>query len=255
MSFTVRKHMKSVKEIPKTLVKLKTLGVDNLELAYIDWNDQVVEAIRDTCQQEDIKILSSQIKYKIITERYDEIVAYQHQLGCHNIAVSVLPTKYIIKGESGIRSFAEKLNALGERLKGDGLNLLYHHHHFEYQRLGNQTGLELLMAITNPDYVNLEMDVYWTQVGGKNPSTIIQQFASRIKVIHLRDYQVKMKLLKQDFVPENCSLGQGNLNLVEVVSIARKLGIPFLAFEENTKKPFEAIKISMDYLKQMGLMI
>ena len=42
--------------------------------------------------------------------------------------------------------------------------------------------------------LGFELDVHWIQRGGENPVTYIQQFADRIKLIHLKDYRIKLDL-------------------------------------------------------------
>lgn len=252
MSFTIRKHMKTKKQIKTTLERLSGLNVNYLELAYIKWKKDTVLTISESCKALDIRVLSSQIKYKTIIKDYDNILTYLRILGCETLAVSVLPYKYILKGEQGIRDFAVLLNDLGLRMKKDGIQLLYHHHHMEFAKYRDKTGLDILMSATNPDYVNLEMDVYWTQKGGKNPLDIIDQYNSRIKVIHLRDYKVTLKVLRGDYLADNCSLGKGNLNIDGIVKKAMDYSIPFIAFEEDTKTPFESIQDSFEYLTTLG---
>jgi len=163
-----------------------------------------------------------------------------------------LPTRYILQGEEGIRKFAVLLNDLGRRFHQRGLNLLYHHHHMEFARYNRQTGLDILLELTNPDYVNLMMDVYWTQRGGKSPVTLMKQYANRVKVIHLRDYQVTLNKMKADYTASDCALGDGNLDVKMMIETAVDIGVSYLAIEQDTKKPFEEIEKSLQYLKALG---
>ncbi len=252
--FTVRKHMKSHDQIRATLHKINEIGIKHIEVARVKFTMEEAQVIRQVCTKLKMTISSTQIKYKRIMKDFDNIIALHQLWGCDYIAVSVLPTKYILKGEKGIRQFAQLLNQLGERLRKHGLRLLYHHHHMEFARYGGKTGLEILMEETNPLYVNLMMDTYWTQRGGKNPVDLMNQFADRIKVIHIRDYQVSLSLMKQDYVVSDCALGDGNLDIKGIVKRANELDIQTLAIEQDTKEPFAEIKKSFDYMSELELL-
>lgn len=251
--FTVRKYMKTPQQIKKTLKRLGGLGYNYIEVARIKFNEEEGQAIKEACDEYGIRVGSTQIKYKEIIKNFDLLVKLHKMWNCQYIAVSVLPTKHILQGEAGIRNFAPKLNELGKRLAGHGLNLLYHHHDMEFVRYDGKTGLEILMEETDPDYVNLMMDTYWTQKGGRNPVAQIRQFAERIKVIHLRDYRTNFAYRKGGFYVEDCPLFEGNLDMKAIVETAREVGVPYLPVEQATDHPFEDLKISMTNLRHAGL--
>jgi len=251
-TFTVRKHMKNEDQIIATLHKLNKMGVKCVEVARMKFTMDEGEIIAQTCHKLGIKIGSTQIKYKRIIKDFDNVVALHQLWACDYIGVSVLPRKYMLQGEKGIHNFATRLNTLGERLYKKGLKLLYHHHNFEYARYGDKTGLEILMEETNPLYVNLMMDTYWTQRGGRNPVDQIHQFSNRIKVIHMRDFKVTLNYLARDYVISDATIGDGNLDIKGIIEAAESHNIPFLPIEQETKTPFEDIARSVEYLKDCG---
>src|SRR5207248_658399 len=53
---------------------------------------------------------------------------------------------------------AEQFNKLGEQLKKAGLKLAYHNHNFEFRKMGDTTGYDELLRLTDPDLVFLQMD-------------------------------------------------------------------------------------------------
>ena len=143
--FTVRKHMKTPEQIRKTFLQLCRLGIKHIEVARVKFTRDQAKVIQEVCTDLGMTVGSTQIKYETILKDYETLVELHHMWGCHWIAVSVLPTKYILQGEAGIRKFAVLLNDLGERLSQEGLKLLYHHHHMEFARYGEKTGLDIIM--------------------------------------------------------------------------------------------------------------
>src|SRR5881397_3213388 len=51
----------------------------------------------------------------------------------------------------------------------------YHNHSHELERYGDLTGLETLFAGAPADALNAELDTYWLQHGGANPSAWIRR--------------------------------------------------------------------------------
>ena len=251
-TYTVRNEMKTEDQMIATLHKLNKMGINCIEVAGVKFTMDEGEIIGQTCHKLGMKISSTQIKYKVIMKDFDNIVALHQMWACDYIGVSTLPTKYMHQGEKGIRRFAELLNALGERLYAKGLKLLYHHHDFDYVRYGKQTGLEILMQATNPVYVNLMMDTYWTQRGGCNPVDQIHVFHDRIKVINLRDFKLSMNKLARKYVIGDAALGEGNLDIKGIIQTAVSYNIPYLPIEQETKTPLQEVAKSVAHLKAIG---
>src|SRR5207253_3027980 len=102
---------------------------------------------------------------------------------------AVLP--YIPPAQRGgadvFKRLADTLNKAGERAKANGLKLCYHNHAFEFQPLGESTGLELLMSATQKNLVSLELDVFWASVAGHDPVALLKTYTGRVALVHLKD--------------------------------------------------------------------
>ncbi len=249
--FTVRKQMKDYDSISTTFSKLKDIGYSNIEVARVKFSLDEAHYIKKQCDRLNITIGSTQIKYKKILSDFRNIVKIHKLWNCKYLGVSVLPFQYSIKGKKGLIEFSKKLNILGKRLNKHGIHLLYHHHDMEFVKYDSKTGLDIVMDNTNPNYVNLMMDTYWTQKGGKDPVTQIDKYKDRIKVVHLRDYVIEPCKIKGLYKVSDTALGNGNLAISEIVKKAQCFNIPFLAVEHNTKKPFEYLSISKNYINNI----
>lgn len=249
-TFTIRKFLKHEKDMMTIISKLKDLGIHTLEAARIDFDLKTARAFINICQKYDMRIGSSQIKFHTINENFDEIVEIHKLWDCKYIAVSVLPMKYLLKKEQGLKEFANELNKLGERLSLHNLQLLFHHHHFEFIKYGDKLGLELLIENTDPKYVGFVLDTYWIQRGGKTPQELIERYKGRAKVVHLRDYKIRFS--KFDLLPSDCEIGNGNLDFKKIIDSSIANGVVYMAIEQNSKEPIESIRKSVENIKQMG---
>lgn len=249
-TFTIREYLKNEKRMAFAIRELSAIGIRSLEAARLNFNLSTAHVFKRLCDAHDVKIGSSQIKFDKIQDHFDEIVKIHKLWGCRNTAVSVLPLKYLMKKEEGLKAFAVLLNQLGERLRAHQINLLFHHHHFEFLKFNGRTGLELLLEHTKPENVGLVLDTYWIQRSGKTPQDLIEKYAGRVKVIHLRDY--KLKFSKLDLLPTDCEIGNGNLDFKKIIQTAISSGVEYMAIEQNAKDPFNSLKTSIENIKGLG---
>ena len=74
--------------------------------------------------------------------------------------------------ETTVHDLAARLNKAGEALKKDGIDLLYHNHNCELQRVsGDKRAYDILLEETDPAFINFEFDSYWFADGGADPLT------------------------------------------------------------------------------------
>ena len=166
------------------------------------------------------------------------------------VAVSVLPIKAILGGEKHFLTFAEQLNELGEYFGKRGLQLLFHHHDFEFKRYGDRLGLDLILENTDADYVGIEMDTYWVQRGGKSPQDLIADLHGRVKVVHLRDFRIRWKWF--DLLPIDAELGAGNLDFKRIIDSCVANGVQSMAIEQDSRHPYQSVEHSVNHLKALG---
>src|SRR5690606_20326775 len=67
-----------------------------------------------------------------------------------------------LRNPDGFRTVAAQLNQFGTAARAHGIRVGYHNHDFEFAPLpGGGTGMELLLAETDPELVDFELDLYW----------------------------------------------------------------------------------------------
>lgn len=82
---------------------------------------------------------------------------------------------------------AAQLNEAGAAASAAGVRTGYHNHDFEFQRFGDRTGFELLVAETDPRYVDIELDCFWALKAGYAPMVLLREHRDRIAYLHLKD--------------------------------------------------------------------
>lgn len=159
--------------------------------------------------------------------------------------------------EKTVRELARRLNAAGEKLKEQGIELLYHNHNVELLQV--RPGLrayEILIDETDPAFVNFEFDSYWFTDGGADPKLWMQKLGSRMKLWHVTDRGSRQSgpamtpILKAD----SMELGTGNMDLAGLKDIALQNGIEALVLESHKnwidRDPVKSLERSAKWLKE-----
>ncbi len=91
------------------------------------------------------------------------------------------------------RRLTDGLNRLGDKARGKGLTLTYHHH----MGTGVQTAEEIdrLMRETDPGLVSLLYDTGHLTFSGEDPVAVLERHIGRVRHVHLKD--VRPKVLAQ----------------------------------------------------------
>ncbi len=156
------------------------------------------------------------------------------------------------------RSLADKLNKAGEVCRDRGLRLCYHHHAFEFNPVGGRLPLEVLMERCDPKLANLEVDVFWVSVAGKDPVELLRQYSGRVPLVHLKD---KAKGTAQSFderkVPAEAfkEIGNGVLNFQALLRAAEKAGVEHYFVEQDQCQgdPVESLELSYRNLRNISV--
>ena len=109
------------------------------------------------------------------------------------------------------------------------------------------------MAKTDPAYVNIELDVYWAKQGCADPVAIIQQYPSRIKMLHLKDRQYGTVCNTTGHADEetNVVLGKGDVQISDVMKAAKKAGVKHYFIEDESTRVMKQLPESITYLKSL----
>jgi sugar phosphate isomerase/epimerase len=150
---------------------------------------------------------------------------------------------------------ADEFNRLGEKLHKSGLQLGYHNHAVDLKRFGNAIALDTLIESTDPLLVTFEMDCGHVIHAGHDPIEYLKKYPQRIELLHLKDLKPGFETsttLDTEEKGTNTEIGAGGIDWNKLFAVAKRGGHVKHYFVEHEGKmdhpPFEAIKISYDYL-------
>lgn len=84
------------------------------------------------------------------------------------------------------RRNADALSTLALQAQAAGLGFAYHNHPIEFARYGDERGIDIILARTDPALVKWELDVAWAVAGGADPVALLRAHGDRIRLLHLK---------------------------------------------------------------------
>ncbi|MBA2632585.1 MAG: sugar phosphate isomerase/epimerase [Chloroflexi bacterium] len=152
------------------------------------------------------------------------------EVGCPRMIVPWMPEEDR-RTAGDVRRFAAELGGFAVALAERGMRLGYHNHAFEFEPLDGTTAWDVLLAELRPE-IELELDVYWAAVGGRDPVAEIHANPERIRLLHMKD-------LAAGAEPHDAPAGQGILPIPEIVEAGRSTGVDWFVVEQD--EPADAL--------------
>jgi sugar phosphate isomerase/epimerase len=159
-------------------------------------------------------------------------------------------------GLEAIKKLAAKLNKAGEQAQKLGLTLCYHNHAFEFQPMEGTIPLDVLLKETTTGLVSLELDIFWASVAGHDPVEILNRYASRIALVHLKDKEKGLPVRYNENVAKGAfkEVGRGSIDIAGVLRAATTNGVKhfFVEQDQTPGNPLDSLKISYQYLHNLS---
>lgn len=147
--------------------------------------------------------------------------------------------------EDDIKATAERLNALAPLASEAGIRIGYHNHDFEARPVfDGRCGLEVLVDHLDPRVV-LELDTFWSAVGGTDPAELLERLGQRVQLVHLKDGPLQGTTSQQQV------LGQGEMDIPSILRAAPWLETGVIEFDDHDGDVFEAIGRSVSHLSEL----
>jgi sugar phosphate isomerase/epimerase len=231
-------------------------GIQNIGYTEVEAIYAMLPQIDAALQQTKLKAVSVHVDTDVFMSggaKLEDVLSDIKRRGFQYVVVPYIPPSER-GGADMFHNLAAKLNFAGERAQSHGLKLCYHNHAFEYQPLGDTTGLEILMSQTHKDLVSLELDVFWATIGGHNPVDLLKKYSGRVPLVHLKDKAREFTATQyNENVPENTfvTVGSGSINFPAVLAAADSAGAKhyFVEQDHTAGDPMIALRQSYMYLK------
>jgi sugar phosphate isomerase/epimerase len=198
----------------------------------------------------EFKKLMDELEMKIISSHCDINKDFDKKAA----GAAAIDMKYLLSSSFGelasadkARELAAQFNLCGETCKKNGIRFGYHNEDWDFKVFDGKSVLDIFIENTDPALVDFQMDFYWVVVGGQDPVELMNKYPGRFKLCHIKD-----KLKKAEGRDASCDLGQGELDLRNIIHEAKKNGFQYFFAEQERydhSTPLESSKRNAAYLK------
>ncbi len=267
--YSIRDDME--KDMDKTLGEVKAMGYDYVEFAgYFGKSADEVAAL---LKKHDLKCISVHQTYDLFLKEGQPAVDYLKTIGVKYCAIPWLGVDCHKGHEKCEKSYAE-IQEVGELLKKNGIQMLYHNHDFEFEKFEGKYLLDWLYDTFSADILQTEIDTCWVHYAGVDPAEYVRKYTGRAPVVHLKDFVCKKlsggpvyALISEDGSEMKASklwdetgfefrpVGEGIQNIKSIIDAAKDAGAEYLIVEEDqcpTASPLDSARISRENLKKLG---
>jgi sugar phosphate isomerase/epimerase len=243
--YTVRDHLS--KDLPGTLKQVAKIGYTWLEAA--GYNEGKFYGLppkdfKTMVEDLGMTLVSSHVGFS--PEQSRQVVDAHLELG---VPYVVLPWMSMPEnpGRADYAQQADMFNQLGDACKSSGLKFGYHNHDFEFVKIEETTGFDLLLEMTDPELVCFECDIYWMTYARVDPMEYFMKYPGRFELWHVKDMEDS---------PERgfTEVGEGTIPYGQYFETAEEItGMRYFFVEQDTckKDPLESVAISFNNLKNI----
>lgn len=145
------------------------------------------------------------------------------------------------------KRLAEQLQKAGEMCANSDLGFAYHNHEFEFQEMEGEIPFDIILA-TDPQYVKIELDLYWVRYAEQNPLKIIRENSGRIPFWHVKD-------LSLDEGKPMTEVGNGIIDWKQMFKHKEESGMKYFYVEQDrnfANNSLDSLATSLKYLKKLN---
>ena len=225
--YTVRRL--AAKDLPGTLHAVAAAGYRAVELAGLP--ETSTGELARLLDESGLRVIASHEGIERLRDDVDAVADRLKALDRPRVIVPWMPDEDR-RTVDDVRRFANELGSFAEEFAARGMRLGYHNHAFEFEPLEDTTVWDVLLAAL-PAEVDLELDVYWAAVGGRDPVAEIRATADRVRLLHMKD-------LAGGPEPHDVPAGQGTLPFPAIVEAARAASVDWYVVEQD--QPVDALE-------------
>lgn len=190
--YTVNQAVKE--DLTGTLCELARTGCQGIEF-YGEPSGFPEESVKNALQESGLQITGWHVEWSNLQQNtWADTVQYLQRVGCKTAIIPCLGGKWNVGHDISQESrdrwlyYIDWMNRMEKRLKAEGIRLGYHNHEHEFQlKYGGQNVFDLLYENLSPDIV-MEFDSGNCIEGGEDPVRILQKYADRKILLHLKPY-------------------------------------------------------------------
>ena len=259
--YSVRQQMGE--DLDGAFAAIQAAGYTEVEAAALP--KKPATEVRASLDKAGLRCVSAHHPFGDLSTKFDELVAFDQELG----------VKFIICSSPGFRNIAapgpgsgpralslddwkynsEQFNIMGEKTAAAGIMFGYHNHVREFASTDGASPYTKLLEWTDPKKVTFELDCGWAKAAGVDPIDLMKANPHRISMLHVKDFNLPANPSPENHDVKVTELGRGTIDYRPIFAQAAKNQHIQHAFveQEAFDMPWkESLKVDADYLRGLN---
>lgn len=220
--------------------------------------------MRDLLDRYGLTAPSAHIGLETLQSKLPQVLEAAHTVG-HSFIVCPFLNADQRTSLDDYKELAEQFNGIGEECKKADIRFAYHNHCFEFGEMDGKIPYNVLLEMTVPGYVKMEMDLYWISIAGYDPVDYFNSYPGRFPLVHVKDMKKKVVLEDPAHVFEEegprkkamanlQDVGKGVLDFKRILSHHKEAGIEHYFIERDMPPhPMESMRNGYHYLSRLDI--
>ena len=241
--YSIRDNTTTPEDLYKSFKSVKEIGYEIVQMSAICQIDPYL--LKSYSDEFSLPITCTHSPYDRIIGDTDNLIREHIIYGCPTIGLGYMPNEF--HEGKGVYSFIEALREPLRKIKAAGLNLAYHNHAFEFEKVDGKLMFDILIdELPELDFI---LDTYWVKYAGYDYLEYIKRLGSkRLKNVHFKDMRTEPQ-------GDICPCGEGVIDFAPVIALCNELGIVnALVEQDNAPDSGDSIgqmAISFNNLKEL----
>jgi len=234
------------KDLEGTLHDLASMGFERIEMCsppgYAQLGFGPLAAMKPSDLLDKIKAAglgceSCHFGFKELQDHLDDRLTFAKELGLKQMIISTFGMPKEAKMADWMKA-ADSANKIGAQVQRAGIQLGFHNHDFEFQKIDGELIYDKLMEALDPKLVKMQFQVSVIRLG-YSAADYFEKYPGRFISIHLQDWSPTEK--------KEVAIGQGSVDWKKLFAAAKGSGARNYFVEVDR----EALKPSADFLKTL----
>jgi sugar phosphate isomerase/epimerase len=226
------------KDFSGTLRAVADVGYRHVELAGTGGFGSAT--LRKQLDSLGLKVSGAHVSLDEVQNEIDGVIDFYKTLGAPFIVCPWIPIERR-KHKADWLAVGKILSIAAEKMTAAGLGCCYHNHDFDFVPVDGTFPMDLVLGEGGKNLL-CELDAFWVQYAGLDPVVMIEKYAGRLPLLHVKDMQ---RGAEKKFA----QVGKGVLDWKGIFAAAERAGVKYYVVEQDEcydVPPLEAVRISYE---------
>lgn len=240
--YSLREEME--RDFENVLTEISAIGYAGVETATIP---ESIEPEKAGKLLDDLGLIVAGAHLPLpIGKAKNQVIETAEALGTEWIVNGAVDRK-LFQNLRGVYHVCDLFNEASRAAEENGLRFAVHNHWWEFKEVDGRFPYQVMLERLDPA-IYFELDVYWIQVAGHDPRTIIREIGDRAPLIHIKDGPAT------DYDSPMTAVGDGIVDYPGVIEASGEYAEWLIVeLDRCATDMFEAIRQSYSYITSKGL--